>query len=277
MFEQEGACMAHSSPIAAGFGLVAALSMAAPVQAADLPQQIPASGSSLALMEGFSTGTYDAKADVSNWRRCRWRGCHRRGWRRGRRGVSAGDVLAGAVIIGGIAAIASAASNNRRDRERERYRDVRDDRRDNPRRSTNRSSGSGIDNAVSQCLNVIERDVRVENVDNATRGARGWVVSGRIFDGSSFTCEIGNDGRISDITYGRFSRSDVNYSSGPGTRAAGQLSDDRYADARAALPEQVYSTDQRFAEANLPEPQPLVPLTSDRLPAYPGGPLPGEE
>ena len=39
-------------------------------------------------------------------------------------GIDAGDVIAGALVIGGIAAIAAAASDNDRD-----YRDYRDDRR----------------------------------------------------------------------------------------------------------------------------------------------------
>ena len=107
--------------------MAAALSMAVtPAQAAELPKA-PTSGSSLALIEGFSTSTYDTESDVSEWRRCGFYGC-RRGWR-GRRGVRAGDVIAGVAILGGIAAIASAASNNRR-RDREVVvveRDRRDD------------------------------------------------------------------------------------------------------------------------------------------------------
>ncbi len=205
-------------------------------------------------------------------------------------------MLAGAVVIGGIAAIASAASNNRR-RERDVVvvdRDRRnDDRRFDDRAQANpRSSGSsGLDSAVSQCTRAIERDVRIDSVDGATRVSRGWVVTGSIFDGSGFTCEIGNDGRISDIDYGRFRGSAVE--TGPAGRAGNQRSDDFYADARASLDprqttprqtiarETTYSTAERFANASAytqeRPAQPLVPLTSDRIPAYPGGPLPGEE
>ena len=69
--------------------------------------------------------------------------------------------------------------------------------------------------------------------------------------------EIDNSGRISDIDYGGFS----------GSAADGQWSDQSYADARGALGGQPYAGNDR---------QPLVPLTSDNMPAYPGGPVPGE-
>lgn len=248
-------------------------------------------GPGVALADGFRSSAYDPAAQVSDWRRCGFFGC-RRGWGGGwgrRRGVRAGDVIAGAVVIGGIAAIASAASNNRR-RDREVVvveRDRRDDDRRLDTRSNPRSGGaSGLDGAVSQCLREIERDVRVDTVDGASRVASGWVVTGSIFDGSGFSCEIGNDGRISDIRYGGF-RSSAGGEPGNGSAleraAAGQWSDDRYASARASVDGQVstYSTAERFADAgaatgNRPA-QPLVPLTSDRLPAYPGGPIPGED
>lgn len=236
---------------------------------------------------GFDTSIYNGEAQETEWRR------GRRGWRRGwrRRGIRGGDILAGVLVIGGIAAIASAANNNRRrDREvvvveRDRYDDRRyddrryDDRRLDDRRSNPRSSsGSGIDNAVSMCLSEIERDVRVDSVDGASRTPQGWLVSGTLFNGSSFTCQIGNDGRISGVDYGSFSG--VSFDPAPGATpidgeqadapAQGQWTDASYADARAAMRGQ--STSRFQGEA-----QPLVPLTSDRLPAYPGGPLPGEE
>lgn len=246
-------------------------------------------GMTLSLADSFSSSSYNSAAQNADWRRrCGLFGC-RRGWRgrgwRGRRGVRTGDVIAGVAILGGIAAIASAANNNRRrDRDRDVVvveRDRRDDDRRNDRQSNPRSSGSsGLDSAVGQCTREIERDVRIDSVDGATRVASGWIVTGSIFNGSGFTCEIGNDGRISDIQYGGFRGSSVG-NDGGGRAAAGQLSDDRYASARASINGQVntYSTAERFADAGGAErpAEPLVPLTSDRMPAYPGGPLPGEE
>jgi len=289
--------MARKSPFNSRFAgagmMAAALSMVAtPAQAAELPQA-PVNGSSFALINNVSNGTGVPGADVNEWRRrCGFFGCRRgfrRGWR-GRRGIRAGEVLAGVAIIGGIAAIASAANNNRRrDRDvvivdRDRDIDRRDNRRfddrANPRATVRSGSGSGIDNAVSQCLTEIERDVRVDSVDGASRVPQGWVVSGSLFNGSGFTCEISNDGRISGIDFGGFSGSNFRGSSVVGGAADGQWSDDRYANARSSMGgQQTQEQIQRFASADAVADrpaEPLVPLTSDRLPAYPGGPVPVE-
>ncbi|MEM7690233.1 MAG: hypothetical protein AAF291_14535 [Pseudomonadota bacterium] len=292
---------AHTTPFAGALGLAAALAMSAPASAASgMPTAPPApmTGSALTLADTFSSNPVRTGIQTSDWRRCGFFGCRRgfrRGWRgrgwRGRRGIGIGGVLAGAAVIGGIAAIASANNNRRRDREvvvveRDR-RD--DDRRFDDRRSNPRSSGSsGLDSAVSQCLREIERDVRVDTVDGASRVSSGWVVTGSIFDGSGFSCEIGNDGRIADVQYGRFRGSDAGQLDGAQRAAAGQWSDDRYANARSAMSGSApagsttttYSTAERFADASAYREerpaQPLVPLTSDQMPAYPGGPLPGE-
>ena len=271
--------MAHHYKYGAYAGAIAAASMAiTPAYAADISTAdgpIGTIGYATSVHTDFADGifdssTYDTQAEAAEWRSRRWRG--RRGWRRGR--VRGGDVLAGVLVLGGIAAIASAASNNnRRDRDR-RYEERRDDRRyddrqDNRRSNPRASGGSGIDSAVSQCLTEIERDVRVDSVDGASRLAEGWVVSGTLFNGSGFTCQIGNDGRISGIDYGGFTGS--SYGEG-NTRAeaAGQLSDDRYADARAAVGQQ--RPDQQLpAQSSAP-----AAIDDGPQPAYPGGPLPGE-
>lgn len=204
---------------------------------------------------------------------------HRR-YRRHHDRIDGGDVLAGVLILGGIAAIASAASNNReREREeRRRYEERRyDDQRYDERRSNPRSSnGSGLDNAVSQCLAEIERDVRVDSVDAASRNASGWSVSGTLYDGSRFDCQIGNNGRISGIDYSGFSG--VSYDDegfvpyGEGEEAEGQWSADSYADARAAIGVGNYAaSDIRTVTP------PSSTAANDPQPAYPGGPLPGEE
>ena len=299
-------------------GLIAAASMAftpAQAQAAEI-DPVGTAGYATSIHAdyrnlargGLDSTIFSERADTTEYRR--WRRGWRRGWRR--RGIRGGDVLAGVLVLGGIAAIASAASNNRRrdrevvvverDRYDRRYDDRRyddrryDDRRLDDRRGNPRSSGgSGIDTAVSMCLSEIERDVRVDSVDGATRVANGWIVSGSLFNGSGFSCEIGNDGRISGIEYGGFSssrfapsetgsaidnRASAEFSAqlpadapadvSADVPAQGQLSDRTYADARAAI------SGQRFAGVPS-DAQPLVPLTSDRTPAYPGGPLPGEE
>lgn len=269
--------MAHTIRNGALAGIIAAASMAAvPAQAAEIqaPSAAPmtASPAVLAASSPFDPFASESNAENAEYRR-RWRGYRR--YRRGRR-VRTGDVLAGVLVLGGIAAIASAANRDRRrdrdvvvvrDRDNPRYDDRRyDDRRDDRRSDRRTSGGSGIDNAVSICLNEIERDVRVDSVDNASRLPEGWLVSGTLFNGSGFNCQIGNDGRIADIDYGSFSS--FGSVDGQGLQAAeGQWSDDSYADARASVRGEPYAApSEASAEIASDEPRP----------AYPGGPLPGE-
>ncbi len=188
----------------------------------------------------------------------RWHG-HRGG------GIDAGDVLAGVLIIGGIAAIAGAASKSNRDRDyredsrypepyRGSYPQERYEDRGNygdPGRSYN---GGGIDNAVNMCTDQVERGrERVASVDNASRTGQGWQISGQLEQGGGFSCEIDNDGRIRDIDIGDgYSGSydeGLDYrSSDQGAGGGDQWNDDDYARARAqARPSGDYGeADQNF-------------------------------
>jgi hypothetical protein len=245
----------------------------------------------------FNQSRFDPASDIADWRRCRWNcgwgggwGRHR-GWRRNR--IGAGDVLIGAAIIGGIAAIAS--SNNRRQRDRDVViveRDVRDadwrnddrrydDRRIDDRRfNTPRGTGaSGLDNAVSQCLDRIERDVRVDTVENVERTGAGWRVSGVLFNGSPFQCRIGNGGQIDGVDYGDGFR-DIGFAPAPADaapRGEGQWDDQRYATARASVGGPV-RPDMAVQEASMTSAPARVRTASasTAMPAYPGGPVPGE-
>lgn len=88
-------------------------------------------------------------------------------------GISAGEVIAGALIIGGIAAIASASNRDRRDY---RY-------RDNYYRSNGNPRG-----AINQCVRVAENQARragyryanVVDINRVRDTRRGWSISGRI-------------------------------------------------------------------------------------------------
>lgn len=224
---------------AAGAAITACLSMAAtPAFAANLPPPRPA-----------AVVAYDAQAGNANgWRHRRYRDD----------GIDAGDVIAGILIIGGIAAIASAASRDR-DEPRRRYPAdpgyrSRDDRYDS----------SGIGRAVDMCVAEIERGrERVANIDNAARDASGWRVSGELEGGDSFTCRIGSDGHIRDVDISYRDRYDSIAYGDAADRAIGdrQYSDDVYDRARAGQP----SVDHGDA------------FDDDMRPAYPGGPLPGED
>jgi hypothetical protein len=248
--------------------------LAAPAAAATQPAAMTGFG---APASAFDYSRFDPASATADWR-CRGWGCRRwghRGWRRNR--VDAGDVLIGAAIIGGIAAIAS--SNNRRERERDvvvvRDNDWRDEtRRYDDRRADRRGSGaSGLDSAVDQCLTRIERDVRVDTVDNVERTGAGWLVSGALFNGSSFRCRIGNDGRIEGVDFGGGGFGGGDWGAAPAApRDDGQWSDQRYASARAAVGGTA-RPDMAVSEASLP----AVAASGAAMPAYPGGPVPGEE
>ncbi|WP_126172441.1 hypothetical protein [Altericroceibacterium xinjiangense] len=167
---------------AAGLAVAASVSMAAPASAASLPYA-PSAVLGASVNTGIESAGY---------------GPYRYPYRHYRRGPSTGDVLAGVLILGGIAAVATAASRSSRNRSAPLPPPY-------PDRSDYRQS-SGIDRAVDMCVDEVERGrVRVDSVERANRDAYGWQVSGRLDNGAGWTCEIGNDGRIRGVnadTYG---------------------------------------------------------------------------
>lgn len=207
------------SRFSATAAIAACLSMVAtPALAASLP----APARSVEVMP--VTGGWKPADDTVQDRR--W---DRRGWypyygryHRHRDGIDAGDVLAGVLILGGIAAIASAANNaekNRREREDRDYRDERyrapnyDYRNPEPYRddapgyrdsgSDDYTSGRGIDRAVDMCVAEIERKDAVDSVEGVQRSASGWAVEGTLRDGRSFSCAINSSGQVRGIEYSR--------------------------------------------------------------------------
>lgn len=221
---------------AAGF-FVGVSMLATPVAAIELPDRQPAR---------IETGV----ADQAGWGRRRHRD----------NGIDAGDIFAGVLVIGAIAAIAGAADNDNDRRREQRYPeyDHVPEYRENSRSDmrSNYQSSRGIDSAVAMCVDQIERGSdRVDSVDNATRTGDGWRVSGSLEGGSGWNCWIDNDGRIREVD---LAAQGAGFSTAP--VAGGQLSDEEYARARAA---------HTNAAQTLP--------ASSAQPAYPGGPLPGEE
>lgn len=101
---------------------------------------------------------------------------------RGRDGIDAGDVIAGALIIGGIAAIASAASNSDRGYDGRWYRDRGYDRFDDGFYS----NGYGSRAAVEQCVRVAGQSAsrygraRITDVTLIDRIRGGYEVRGRL-------------------------------------------------------------------------------------------------
>lgn len=104
-----------------------------------------------------------------------------KGRHRGRDGIDAGDVIAGALIIGGIAAIAAAASRDGRDYDRRYDRGPYDH---DGYGYYNNGYGSRL--AVEQCVRAAERDasrfgrVRITDVTSISRIRSGYEVRGRL-------------------------------------------------------------------------------------------------
>ena len=153
--------------------------------------------------------------------------------------IDAGDIIAGAVILGGIAAVAASVGNNRNDY---RYRDggYYNDRdyRGDYRQGYN--AGGSPRAAIQQCVNAVERDARragyrfadVTEIRDVDQNRYGWKVKGRLVvdgtrgygrynsnynrydrydrngrydrgyaqDSGSFKCEI-DRGRVVDVDY----------------------------------------------------------------------------
>ncbi|MCB2079496.1 MAG: hypothetical protein KDE55_17600 [Novosphingobium sp.] len=129
-------------------------------------------------------------------------------------GIDAGEVIAGALIIGGIAAVAAAASDNDRDsyRYNDRYRD---------RRGYNYGYRNvGPRQAVSMCVRAAERSANryahgradVTDIRRVRETRRGYEVRGRIavdsrnrwsrrgYDTGTFKCKV-RFGRVDDIDF----------------------------------------------------------------------------
>lgn len=131
-----------------------------------------------------------------------------------RDGISAGDVIAGALVIGGIAAVASAASKNNRDYDY-RYDRAGYDYGYNNDRGSARGYDRGYDRggwggnprqAVEQCVRAAERDAGrysygradVTDVRDVRNTRYGFEVKGRIAVNT-----MGRTWRHGDGDYGR--------------------------------------------------------------------------
>jgi hypothetical protein len=231
--------MLRLNRFAAATSIAAAFCMsAASASAVELPQPVgPA-----------KVQAYDGDANSAENRR------HRR---RHRDGIDGGDILAGVLILGGIAAVASAVENSN-----DRNRDYRDYPPPPPPRGYNdgyeyrggdyNSGSTGLDRAADICADAVERTIDpVGSIDSVRRGPNGWDVDGTLRDGSRFGCTIGNDGRITDVraersysgaAYEEDGNPDDSYGDEPSddrpyyddqTSADGQYDDETYARLRA--------------------------------------------
>ncbi len=146
-----------------------------------------------------------------------WGGGWGGGWGQREHHDDTGWIVGGIIGIGMIAAIASAASKSKRDREAryperdyrndgyrgDDYARDRDDQRDNNgyRSNSYRSSTRGIDGAVDSCVYEVERgSTRVDTVDSVDRDGEGWRITGRMSGGREFACSTDRDNRIRSVT-----------------------------------------------------------------------------
>ena len=134
-----------------------------------------------------------------------WGGGWNGGWGRHDR-VDAGDVLTGILVIGGIAAIASAIKSEERNRRGERgdgHPRERNSGYGNDYGNGNDQQwqqGSGIDSAVDRCSNEVSRGTgRVQAVESINRDGDGWRVQGRTAAGKSFSCSVDGSGQIRNV------------------------------------------------------------------------------
>jgi hypothetical protein len=136
-------------------------------------------------------------------------------------GISTGEVIAGAVILGGIAAILSSSGNKDRNYRDRNYRGYDNDYNRGYDRN-NRYNNNGYNNgngrrAIERCVRAAERDARrggyryanvtqIRDVDNTRYG---WRVKGRIEvqgapgyrgDSGKFTCDLSR-GRVVDLDF----------------------------------------------------------------------------
>ena len=133
--------------------------------------------------------------------------------------IDGGDVLAGTLIVGGLAAIASAASKAARQQgdyrqpqpryreEAPRYREEAPRYREEVPRYGEADDrpewrdGTGIDGAVNRCIDELNRGRnRVGEVESVNRDGGGWRVAGTTTGDSSFSCVIDRDGRIRSVS-----------------------------------------------------------------------------
>lgn len=142
-------------------------------------------------------------------------------------GISGGDLLAGLLVIGGVAAIASAASKKSDEQQRDRssYPGGPDDYDRDYERSADSDQGYGdepppsssdygsrdypggpagaqgsFDGAVDACSAELERGSnRIDSVDGVRRMGDRYSVEGRLGDGRGYACSVDDTGHIRSV------------------------------------------------------------------------------
>ena len=153
-------------------------SVATPVAALDLPRL-----GAVQVYDG-DAGNVERDRRAPGWQQRRWRGHD---------GIDAGDVIAGVLVLGAVAAIADAASERYRERAPDpRYRSSAE--------AWDRSVDSGLTRAVDTCVDELGyAGEEVVVIERAGRDGAGWQVAGALERGGAFTCRLDSTGRVTDV------------------------------------------------------------------------------
>ena len=131
---------------------------------------------------------------------------------RDRDGISAGEIIAGVAVLGGLAAILSSGDNDRYDNRGYDGRDYRggdygydNGRYDNGGYDYNRYGNSR--QAINQCVNAVnqrssyKRGARVDQVTRVERTGKGYKIEGRVSTNDRYGNDRYNNGRYNDGRY----------------------------------------------------------------------------
>lgn len=185
---------ARLAAILASVSLVSTPALAASLPAPSAPQAVAAP------VAGWSPS-----ADVM----------HDRGWGRHRHdddGIDGGDILAGILLIGGIAAIASAVSNSskRKQAVQPQYdtpqpapqQQAPAYREPSPKQTWDESAKmSRLDDAADACVDAVSHHAEVDHVYTVDPSGSGYRVAGDFTSGESFSCAVNGD-RVENVHYG---------------------------------------------------------------------------
>jgi hypothetical protein len=167
--------------------------------------------------------------------------------------IDGDDVLAGALILGGFAAI-SAIANSGKHREQTYPEQSYPEPAPYPEDSgyqapapTSRAGSGGMAQAVDTCVAEVEAGRGpIGSVDRASRSGEGWYVAGELEGGTPYSCWIDGGGRVTDIEAGDYSAGyEAPAADSPTTalvskqqasEAGGDPGDGRYEMARAEAP-----------------------------------------
>ncbi len=116
--------------------------------------------------------------------------------------IDGDDVLAGVLILGGLAAIAGIANSGK---HREQAPPPREPYPDDAGYQTPAADyrGGGMGEAVDTCVAEVEAGHgAVGSVDRASRAGEGWYVAGELDGGTPYACWTDGAGRVTEIEAG---------------------------------------------------------------------------